>query len=79
MIENDSLLYGLIIACPLHNCNQSCPIEMIRDLPVRERITHLSKLDKEERKNLITRHRVCIHEFEEKYLLYKNEKLPESR
>ncbi len=67
MIERDNLLYGLIIACPLHNCDQSCPIEKIRDLPVRERVSHLSKLNKEERISLITKHRMCINEFEKKY------------
>ena len=67
MEERDSLLYGLIISCPLHNCQKECPIQEIRNLPVRDRLTYIGKLNREDRQSLITHHRVCINEFEKKY------------
>ncbi len=67
MAEFDSFLYGLAIACPLHNCDQSCPIDKIREMPIKERINYLEDLSKEEKGELITRHNACIEAFEEKY------------
>ena len=70
MFEPESLLYGLSIACPLHNCNESCPIDKIREMPIKERIHHLESLSKEEKANLVKMHNKCIEEFEAKY--FKN-------
>jgi len=67
MFEFESLLYGLAIACPLNNCDQSCPIDKIRDMPIRERLFYLGNLSKLEKQELLTRHHNCIEEFEEKY------------
>ena len=67
MFEFDSLLYGLAMSCPLHNCDQSCPIEKIRDMPIRDRLYHLNTLSKVEKTGLHDRHKNCIEEFEAKY------------
>ena len=67
MIEYDSFIYGLAIACPLHNCDQSCPIDKIREMPIRKRLDYLEVLSKEEKSKLLTKHKTCIEQFEEKY------------
>ena len=67
MFESESVLYGLAIACPLHNCDHSCPIDQIRDMPIRDRLIYLGTLNNEEKAELIERHNKCIQEFEAKY------------
>lgn len=67
MFEFESLLYGLAMACPLHNCDKSCPIDKIRHMPIKERLLYLENLSKIEKQDLILRHNACIQEFEAKY------------
>ena len=67
MFRSESILYGLAIACPLHNCDHSCPIDKIRDMSIRDRLLYLETLSKDEKSELIERHGKCIEEFETKY------------
>ena len=42
--ELDAALFGLAVECPLGDCERRCPLDPLRDKPLRERFIQITAL-----------------------------------
>ena len=58
--DNFAFAVGLLVDCPMGNSLGNCPLGILRDRPLKERVDIISKLSEEELLELIEHHKQCI-------------------
>jgi hypothetical protein len=63
-IEKVSIVFGLLIECPLDKPMDTCPALELRDLPIGEKFDIVNGFSEEQLDDIITHHNKCLRERE---------------
>lgn len=63
-----SWVLGLVVECPLNDPTSKCPVNKLRDLPIKDSATRISDMEENQLDEIISYHRQCLWERERKLL-----------
>ncbi len=66
LIEKISIVFGLLIECPLDEPLETCPALELRKLSTEEKFKIVNSMSEEQIDEIITHHKKCLREREEK-------------
>ncbi len=66
-IEKISIVFGLLIECPLDEPLDTCPALDLRKLPTDEKFKIVNNMSEEQLDDILTHHKKCLREREKKF------------
>lgn len=71
LAEKISIVFGLLIQCPLDDPLDNCPVNELRELSTEEKFSTANNMSEDQLNDIISHHKQCIREREKKLFNFK--------
>lgn len=73
MGNNYSNYYGLIFNCPVGKETADCQFKLIRQFPLKDKLSYYNTMTEDDRMTLIRKHKRCLSVREKKTLFHESQ------